>query len=186
MWSGNGVKRHYTEEERPRWPMHNVEDAESHEGAAGPSPESASTVVEAGGADEHSGASSSEGGTWGERDVGGPVNQRMAMEDYEALRRDLTNLSRTRSGKSIRSAKSTGISRVQSRDSARRIQPTQTAQTAQTGRTTEDETDVDLEAGEAQEEHEEFELDEFMREGHFEKRKDGRSAKKVGVVFKNV
>ena len=32
----------------------------------------------------------------------------------------------------------------------------------------------------------EFSLDGFMREGHFEKRKDGRSAKKVGVVYRNL
>jgi hypothetical protein len=38
----------------------------------------------------------------------------------------------------------------------------------------------------AAEKEDDFELDEFMREGHFEKRKDGRSAKKVGVVYKNL
>lgn len=32
----------------------------------------------------------------------------------------------------------------------------------------------------------EFELGEFIREGHFEKRREGESAKRVGVVFKNL
>ena len=36
-------------------------------------------------------------GTWGERDVGGPVSHRIAMEDYEELRRELTHLSQSRS-----------------------------------------------------------------------------------------
>jgi hypothetical protein len=31
-----------------------------------------------------------------------------------------------------------------------------------------------------------FELDEFLKDGHFEKRRAGRSAKKVGVVYKNL
>lgn len=42
------------------------------------------------------------------------------------------------------------------------------------------------EAAEEKQDEDDFELDEFIREGHFEKRKDGRSAKKVGVVFKNL
>lgn len=48
----------------------------------------------------------------------------------------------------------------------------------------------DLEAGDAQamaEKEEEFELGPFLKEGHFEKHTDtGASAKKVGVVFKNL
>ncbi len=50
--------------------------------------------------------------------------------------------------------------------------------------------DDDLEAGDAAVaalEDEDFELGDFIREGHFEKRTgDGRSTKKVGVVFKNL
>jgi len=37
-----------------------------------------------------------------------------------------------------------------------------------------------------EEDADDFQLDEFMREGHFEKRTEGRSAKKVGVVYKNL
>lgn len=48
----------------------------------------------------------------------------------------------------------------------------------------------DLEAAETKEQEEDaaadFELDQFMKEGHFEKRVDGQSAKKVGVIFKNL
>lgn len=53
-------------------------------------------------------------------------------------------------------------------------------------------TDVESSAGnteaaaEENDDDDDFELDEFIREGHFEKRKDGRSAKKVGVIFKNL
>ena len=50
--------------------------------------------------------------------------------------------------------------------------------------------DKDLEigdAGPAAEKEEDFELGHFIKEGHFEKRTEaGSSAKKVGVVFKNL
>lgn len=44
----------------------------------------------------------------------------------------------------------------------------------------------DLEAADFEKEGEEFQLDDFMREGHFEKRVDGHSAKKIGVVWSNL
>lgn len=44
-------------------------------------------------------------GTWGERDVGGPVSHRIAMEDYEEMRRELTHLSQSRAdGQTVRSS----------------------------------------------------------------------------------
>ncbi|KAF2453557.1 putative ABC transporter [Lineolata rhizophorae] len=46
--------------------------------------------------------------------------------------------------------------------------------------------DVDVEKEAQDEEDDEFELDQFMQEGHFEKRKDGRSAKRVGVMWKDL
>lgn len=50
--------------------------------------------------------------------------------------------------------------------------------------------DADDEPGDigavAAEKEDDFELGEFMKEGHFEKRKDGESTKKVGVVYKNL
>lgn len=42
-------------------------------------------------------------GTWGERDIGVPVNLRSAMSEYEEMRRELTALSKTRTEKSIKS-----------------------------------------------------------------------------------
>ena len=130
-------------------------------------------------------------GTWGERDVGGPVNQRMAMEEYEAMRRELTQLSQTRSRSSMRTREDGGLFRTMTGKSNRRGEtprPQRTATSTTTGRGT-SEAD-DLEAGDAEgvaEKEEEFEMGPFLKEGYFEKRTDtGASAKKVGVVFKNL
>lgn len=99
------------------------------------------------------------------------------MEDYEALRRELTQLSLTRS-KSV--AGRPGIPRALSRrksvqtraDRQQSLSPQQTRST---------------EAGEAEaEESDDFQLGEFLREGHFEKRSQGTSDKKVGVIYKNL
>ena len=128
------------------------------------------------------------GGTWGERDVGGPVSHRMAMEDYEAMRRELTTLSKTRT-KSEDRADGRRLSRVLTSQSRRsRATRTRTRSSTQGSGTG---TDEDLEAGDAQgaaeEDEEDFELGQFMKEGHFEKRTEaGESAKKVGVVYKSL
>lgn len=126
-------------------------------------------------------------GTWGERDVGGPVSHRMAMEDYQTLRKELTNMSRTRSKSSIRSD-GKGLSRVLTSQS-RKSQATK-ARTRASTRASATEPNDDLEAGDAQgvaDEEEDFELGSFIKEGHFEKRTEaGESAKKVGVVYKNL
>lgn len=111
-----------------------------------------------------SGSSSSESedleenGTWGERDAG-QTSRTMAMEDYENLRNQLTQRSRSQSR----------ASRTQSRKSR--------DEESQPG---------EIEASRKDKDEDDFSLDEFMREGHFEKRKDGRSAKKVGVIYKNL
>ncbi|KAI1749954.1 ABC-2 type transporter-domain-containing protein [Xylaria castorea] len=104
-------------------------------------------------------------GTWGERDVGG-VDEEAAREQLEELRHNLIQLHRTRThdtqaSRHIRHARSSsgvkeGINRR----------------------------DTDVEAG-AQED-EDFELGEFMREGQFEKRTEAGSAKRVGVVYRNL
>ena len=116
-------------------------------------------------------------GTWGERDAGG-LDQQTAMEDFEALRQTLTSLSRTKSQtQSIRRP----ISRS-TRGANRRRGSVFGKESVADG-------DADLEAGfddKRADEEEDFELEEFMKEGHFEKRKDGRSAKKVGVTWKNL
>jgi len=119
-------------------------------------------------------------GAWGERDVGGGFSRNAAMEDYEILRQELSTLSRARSkgegrisgdaGPSVRRRMSRSISR-RSRSLAR----AQTTATSEGG---------DIEK--AEEDADDFQLDAFMKEGHFEKRTEGRSAKKVGVVFKGL
>ncbi|EOD44328.1 putative abc drug exporter protein [Neofusicoccum parvum UCRNP2] len=132
-------------------------------------------------------------GTWGEQDTG-IRDQRIAMEEYEALRRDLSALSQTRSKTS---QKSQARSRPADGES---LFPTSSGQPAHAPPSSKSElADTDGEALESQETKEttegarldsssedEFQLEEFMREGHFEKRTDGRSAKRVGVVWKNL
>ena len=114
-------------------------------------------------------------GTWGERDAGRPVSPREAMDDFEAMRRELTQLSHTRS-KSINRRE--GLTRTTTGKSAKSELPPGTKQSIQ---------DPDLEAGQEEADHVEFDLGPFMREGHFDKRTaEGESAKKVGVVFKNL
>ncbi|KAL2054910.1 hypothetical protein ABVK25_004732 [Lepraria finkii] len=127
-------------------------------------------------------------GTWGERDVGGPVNHHMAMEDYEAMRRQITQLSRTRSRSTTRERdQSEGLFRTLTSRSRKSERLGHQRTVSSKGATTDD---GDLEAGDAEgmtEKEEEFEMGPFLREGHFEKRTDtGASAKKVGVVFKNL
>lgn len=154
-------------------------------------------------------------GTFGERDVGG-FNEQEAAQQFEALRRNLTQLSRTRSGdapapvrrsSTIRSGlsrtktKESTLSRTktkESRISADRPQTQRTRTQSTTDRDTVEEEEeprsdeVDLEAGpddeKKDEEGDEDELDlgEFMREGHFERRSDGSSEKKVGVIYKDL
>lgn len=76
------------------------------------------------------------------------------------------------------------ISRKSTRHSMSR-QATRVSQT-QTSESTAAEDKEEAEAAVAAEKEDDFELSEFMKEGYFEKRKDGRSAKKVGVVWKNL
>lgn len=112
-------------------------------------------------------------GTWGERDAG-QMSRTMAMEDYENLRRELTE-------------RPEAPSRQRTHTSASRRSTTSRRSTGQ--RPGDDE---ESQIGNAEpeskekEEEDEFVLDEFMKEGHFEKRKDGRSAKKVGVVYEHL
>lgn len=141
--------------------------------------------------DEQSDEGSREGspreGTWGERDAG-RLDTRTAAEDLEVLRAELTSLSKTRSQgtQSLRSQRSHGggLARTVSRISTRQSQRRSSASRTEEGM--EDDDFGDDGATAAEKDDDVFELDEFMREGHFEKRKDGRSAKKVGVVYKNL
>lgn len=110
------------------------------------------------------------------------------MEDYEEMRKQLTNISRTNTRESIK-AEREGLFRIKAARSQRsesriagRARTKSTVSTSQN--------DKDLEAGDAEglvEKEEEFELGPFIQEGHFEKRTEtGASAKKVGVIFKNL
>lgn len=118
-------------------------------------------------------------GTWGERDPGGgTVSQIMAMEDYEEMRRELTNLSKTHSRHTSRNSIHGGPS-ILRKVTSRASRTTRRTSTA----------DEDLEAQQDDEkarEDEDFELEGFLKEGHFGKRKGDESAKKVGLVFKHL
>lgn len=121
-------------------------------------------------------------GTWGEADVGG-FNQREGIEEFQKLRSDLTNLERTRSRDTQASLKRTGTNKSTKTRQSQTLSRAGTRQTARTEATGTDAGDVEAAAGA---DENDFELDEFMREGHFEKRTNGESAKKVGVIFKDL
>jgi len=112
----------------------------------------------------------------------------MAMDDYERMRKQLSNLSQTRTRDSDR-AEGQGSFRSTrdgtQRPASRNAGTMRTRSSASRGLS-----DKDLEAGDAKgvaEIEEEFELGPFIQEGHFEKRTEtGESAKKVGVVFRNL
>jgi ATP-binding cassette subfamily G (WHITE) protein 2 (SNQ2) len=123
-------------------------------------------------------------GTWGERDIGGPVSQRMAMQDYEELQHELTTrLTATRSNAaaSQKSTKENFFRRMASRASGRSragatTQPDEEAGAEDSDDNNDSTTDED-----------EFPLEQFMRDGHLEKRTEsGESSKKLGVVFKHL
>lgn len=123
----------------------------------------------------------SESGTWGEQDVG-HFDETNALEAAQALRRDLTQLERTRSKDTQASLRRTVSTRSRkskalSRPGTRRAESTDAGQTDA----------GDVEAGPQEpEEEEEFQLDQFMREGHFEKRSEAGSQKRVGVLYKHL
>jgi ATP-binding cassette subfamily G (WHITE) protein 2 (SNQ2) len=132
-------------------------------------------------------------GTWGERDAG-HLNTRTAAEDLHILREELATLSKTRS-QGTQPERIDGLFRTLSKRSTRHSAPRRPS-TGNRRRTSvapshdglDDKEDVepgDIGAAAAEEE-DDFELDQFMREGYFEKRKDGVSAKKVGVTYKGL
>jgi ATP-binding cassette subfamily G (WHITE) protein 2 (SNQ2) len=123
-------------------------------------------------------------GTWGERDAG-RLDTRVAAEDLEVLRGELASLSKSRS-RGAQSQRSNPLSRTTSRLSKRQSNRRGSVSRAEEGTgDAEDDEPGDIAAFAADKE-DDFELDQFMREGHFEKRKDGKSAKKVGVIYKNL
>lgn len=128
-------------------------------------------------------------GTWGEKDVG-RFSEEGALRDFEALRKNLSELERSRSKDTQGS-----LTRTVSRGSKKsKLNRSTTQRSAAPESSAESATPEDLESGKKEEVEEgspthedddEFVLDDFMREGHFEKRKDGESTKKVGVIFKD-
>jgi len=148
-----------------RVPLHNTEQ----------SPQETSSA-------SSSGAEVNRDGTFGERDIGGPVNFRNAMLEYEDLRMELSNLSRTRS------QKTNGSNARRQSSGLRRTTTIGTDRSRRRSTTTGVEPDVEALEDEkpGDNDEEDFELGEFLKDGHFEKREQGRSAKKVGVVYKHL
>ncbi|RMZ87063.1 hypothetical protein DV736_g5713, partial [Chaetothyriales sp. CBS 134916] len=98
-------------------------------------------------------------GTWGEREVGKRVTREHALSDFDDMRRQLTQLS---------------LQRARTRES------TITRSDIDAG-----EKEHDLE--DTSDDEKDFQLGEFLRGGHFEKRTpEGNAAKKLGVVWKNL
>jgi ATP-binding cassette, subfamily G (WHITE), member 2, SNQ2 len=132
-----------------------------------------------------SGSARNEDGTWGERDMGGPVRREDAMAEYEELRNELSRLSmqQTHSRASTVNRERGRLVRI---TTSRRTRPQRTRTT--TTAAASDATDDDIEAGDREaEEGPDFDVGAFLKDGHFEKRTEaGESAKKVGVVYKNL
>jgi ABC-type multidrug transport system ATPase subunit len=106
-------------------------------------------------------------GTWGERDVGG-VDEVAAREQLEELRHNLVRLHQTRTHET---------------QASRRLRQTRSRGTKEGT----DQVDADVEAGATKgDDGDDFELGKFMREGHFEKRTEAGSEKRVGVVYRNL
>ncbi|KAF2630734.1 hypothetical protein BU25DRAFT_488883 [Macroventuria anomochaeta] len=141
--------------------------------------------------DDSSDSSNSEGvrrtGTWGEPDAG-RFDPTTAAADIHALREELATLSRTRSQTARSERNHDGLMRTISRKSTCRNMSLQAPCVShiQTGDSIAAEDEDTTDTAVAAETEDEFELGEFMKEGYLEKRKDGKSAKKVGVVWKGL
>ncbi|KIW94024.1 uncharacterized protein Z519_05340 [Cladophialophora bantiana CBS 173.52] len=123
-------------------------------------------------------------GTWGERDVGGPVNRQEAMAEFEEIRREISKISlqRTATRESGAEKARAWLSRGRSRPSVAR-----TRTTASRASSVATDTTWDKEAGPEPVEEDDLDLGTFLKDGHFEKRTEaGESAKKVGVLFRNL
>lgn len=159
-----------------RTPLHNVD-----EGQVG----SNGTVD----GSQSSASSTAQEGMWGERDVGGPVNFQGAMQEFEDLRTELSHLSKTRTQKTEDGRRNTAIGLKKAATNAsrrsRRSIPGGPDLESQTKKSEAYENDEDDET-ERGDEEDDFELSDFLRDGHFEKRDADKSAKKIGVVYKNL
>lgn len=151
--------------EPSRTPLHNVDEAQP--------------PAEGGEASHGNAATPAQDGTWGERDVGGPVDFQGAMQEFEVLRHELTHLSKTRTQKAEESRHHPPQGLVKTITNSSRRSRNAPDLEAQDKETDVGDDDADAESGD-------FELSDFLREGHFEKRDADKSAKKVGVIYKNL
>ncbi|RDW72004.1 putative ATP-binding multidrug cassette transport protein [Coleophoma crateriformis] len=155
--------------ERSQVPLHNINPVTPEGDNGSPSTERS--------------ASDANDGTWGERDVGGPVNFREAMIEFEDMRRELSHLSQTRSH---RTEKSSAL-RPKPASALRKVLTGASRKSIGDGADVEVQDDDEKVEREGKDEEDEgFALDSFLKDGHFEKRTSGRSAKKVGVIYKNL
>lgn len=124
--------------------------------------------------------------TWGERDVGGPVCRLSAMNNFGELQHELARLTTTRS----RASHVSGVSRTTSRADRRQSLVSRLASRVSRRKSTavgDDEPEDDDETPAESSDEDEFPLEQFMRDGHLEKRNEaGESTKKVGVIFKGL
>lgn len=120
--------------------------------------------------------------------MGGPVDHRAAMEDFETMRRELSHLSQGRSRSASRAERGSIFRTITSKSRKSENQGVWRSRSVNTESDREIEKDLELGDEESPESREEeFDLEPFIKEGYFEKRnQDGGSAKKVGVVFKNL
>ncbi|ESZ91641.1 ABC drug exporter AtrF [Sclerotinia borealis F-4128] len=126
-------------------------------------------------------------GTWGENEQGGPVNPTAAMQDYDELRQKLTHVSRTRSQKSVATTHKPSALKKMMTNASRRSRTTagEDIEAHEGEQRLEEEEKLEEIAAEDEDE-DEFVLGDFLKDGHFEKRNTKGSAKKVGVVYKNL
>jgi len=121
------------------------------------------------------------GGTWGERDAGGPISRHEAMMGFEEMRRELTNMSlqKTKSRDTQGRAR-TGLLRSRTGASLA-LKPKSTRRRSDATGTT------DAELGPEPVNEDDFQLGDFLKDGHFEKRtSEGQSTKSLGVVYKHL
>jgi ATP-binding cassette subfamily G (WHITE) protein 2 (SNQ2) len=121
-------------------------------------------------------------GTWGERDVGGPLNREGAMADFDEMRMELTRLSMHRTATRDSDKRPSLASRARTRNSLARKRTRSMRADSVTTVSTLDEEDGPEPSGE-----DDLDLGEFLKNGRFEKRTEGgESTKKVGVTYKNL
>ncbi|EAQ90162.1 hypothetical protein CHGG_06781 [Chaetomium globosum CBS 148.51] len=110
-------------------------------------------------------------GIWGERDMGGPVSQKAAMQDFEELQHELTTkLTNTKSNAaaSQKSTKGGYFRRMTSRASGKSKKTAADGGQPDVEAGAEDSDADSVDSGTTDEDG--FHLEQFMREGHLEKR----------------